>query len=72
MIACRGAMSIGGMHGDEENARRNERAHGAVERKQERRERWALSVEVKDSSLPPLRFIDPWEPRSPNHALRAH
>jgi hypothetical protein len=52
------------------NAGRNEGACGALERKQERREQWALSVEVKNSPLPPLGFIDPWEPRSPNRVLR--
>jgi hypothetical protein len=48
----------------------HERARGALERKQERWERWALSVEVKNSPLPLLGFIDPWEPRSPNRRWR--
>jgi hypothetical protein len=52
--------------------RENEGARGALERKQGRREQWVLSVEVKNSPLPTLGFIDPREPRSPNRALRAH
>jgi hypothetical protein len=52
--------------------RGNEGARGALEWKRERRERWALSVEVKSLPSLPLGFIDPWEPRSPNRALRAH
>jgi hypothetical protein len=54
------------------NARRDEGAHGALERRRERREQWALNVDVTSSPLVPLRFIDPWEPRSPNRALYAH
>jgi hypothetical protein len=71
VIACGGAMSIDGRRGDEANAKRNEGARGALERKRKGREQWALSVEVKDSPLPPLGFIDPWEPRSQNRVLCA-
>jgi hypothetical protein len=72
VIACGGAMSIGGRRGDKANTKRNEGARSAREWKREGREKWALSVEVKDSPLPPLGFIDPWEPRSPNRALCTH
>jgi hypothetical protein len=34
--------------------------------------RQVLSVEVRDSPLPPLGFIDLREPRSPNRARWAH
>jgi hypothetical protein len=72
MIAFEGAMSIGGRRGDEANARIDEGARGALERKRGIREQWTLSVEVKNSPLPPLGFIGPWEPCSLNRALRAH
>jgi hypothetical protein len=40
-------MSIGGRIGDEADARRDEGTRGALKRKQERQEQWALSVDVK-------------------------
>jgi hypothetical protein len=72
MIACRGAMSIGGRRGDEANAKGKRRGARCSGTKKGRWEQWALSVEVKNLPLPPLGFIDPREPRSPNRVLRAH
>jgi hypothetical protein len=63
---------LAGRRSDEANARRNKRARGAMERKQETQEQRALSVEVKNFPLLPLEFIDPWEPHSPNRVLHAH
>jgi hypothetical protein len=66
-------MRIGeGARGTKRTLGESEGARGALERKRRRWERWALSVEVKVSPLPPLRFIDPQEPRSPNRALCTH
>jgi hypothetical protein len=66
MRISEGAQSAKRTLGESEGAR------GALERKRRRWERWALSVEVKVSPLPPLGFIDPQEQPSPNRALCTH
>jgi hypothetical protein len=46
-------------------------ARDVLERKRRRWERWALSVEVKVSPLPPFGFIDPWS-NAPRITRSAH